>query len=180
MSTIALVSIGPVPGELVSWLVGRLHEVIGQDIVVGEPIPLPATGYDSRRRQYQAQAVIGELRTLSYPGSDRVVGLIDADCYAPGLNFVFGQAALGGREAFVALSRLRPAFYGQPEDVALFHERVLKEVLHELGHTWGLGHCVNPHCVMYFSNTLEDTDRKGLDYCLECEEARVSVRQPAH
>ncbi|WP_243679610.1 hypothetical protein [Vulcanisaeta souniana] len=47
--------------------------------------------------------------------------------------------------------------------------RILKEVLHELGHTFGLDHCTDPpRCVMYFSNTIEDTDRKGPGYCQKC------------
>nr|WP_243666411.1 matrixin family metalloprotease [Vulcanisaeta sp. JCM 16159] len=45
---------------------------------------------------------------------------------------------------------------------------MLKEVLHELGHSFGLDHCADPRCVMYFSNTIEDTDRKGPGYCQRC------------
>ena len=88
------------------------------------------------------------------------MGLADADCYAPGLNFVFGQATLGGQEACVARLRLRPSFYGLPENLPLFRRRVLKEAVRELGHTWGLGHCSDGQCVMVFSNTLQDTDAK--------------------
>jgi len=35
----------------------------------------------------------------------------------------------------------------------LFDEQVL---IGELGHTFGLGHCENPRCVMFFSNSLMD------------------------
>jgi archaemetzincin len=88
----------------------------------------------------------------------------------PGLNFVFGQATVAGRDAFVALPRLRETSYGRPPNESLYRERVLKEVLHELGHTWGLGHCPDPRCVMYFSNMLADTDAKGLEFCPRCRE----------
>jgi archaemetzincin len=108
------------------------------------------------------------LRTLSAPGSERVLGLVDADCYARGLNFIFGQAALGRREAVVALPRLRQLFYGLPEEPRLFRERVLKEAVHELGHTWGLRHCGDRQCVMHFSNSLYDTDVKGAAFCRCC------------
>lgn len=165
---ITLVPIGPIPTELLMWLQERLEEVLGWNVVVGETVSLPAAGYDSRRRQYRGDALIATLRALASSASDRVLGLTDVDCYARGLNFIFGQATLDGREAFVALPRLRQSFYGLPEDPALFRWRALKEAVHELGHTWGLSHCHDSHCVMYFSNTLHDTDVKGADFCSQC------------
>lgn len=167
-ATITLIPIGPVPAELLPWLQERLEEVLGWSVVVGEEVSLPATGYDHRRRQYRGDDLIATLRALPCPASERVLGLTDVDCYASGLNFIFGQATLDGREAFVALPRLRQSFYGLPEKPALFRWRTLKEAVHELGHTWGLSHCPDPHCVMYFSNTLQDTDVKGADFCSEC------------
>ena len=165
---ITLVPIGPVPSGLLPWLAGRLAEVIEQDIRIAELMPLPASAYDARRRQHRGDALVAALRALCSLSGTRVVGLLDVDCYAPGLNFIFGQAAADGREAIVALPRLQASFYGLPEDPALFRERALKEVIHELGHTWGLAHCAEPRCVMYFSNTLHDTDVKGVEFCSAC------------
>jgi archaemetzincin len=91
------------------------------------------------------------------------------DLYGPSLNFVFGEADLGNRVAIISLSRLSPGFYGFSEDVERFQERALKEAVHELGHTYGLGHCSNPLCVMHFSNSLLDTDIKKATFCPECE-----------
>ena len=168
---IVLVPIGPVIAELLSWLAERLREIVGQEVVIGEGIPLPERVLNPRRQQYRGDDILAALEALGLPGADRVIGLVEADCYTPGLNFVFGQARLGGRDAFVALPRLREASYGCPANEGLFRLRVLKETLHELGHTWGLGHCPDPRCVMYFSNTLEDTDAKGLEFCPRCQEA---------
>jgi len=143
---------------------------MGQNVVIGEAHPLPGAGYDARREQYQGDALLAVLRALHHPAAERVVGLTEADCYATGLNFIFGQATMGGRGALVALPRLRQSFYGLPEDPSLFRERVLKEVAHELGHTWGLSHCADRHCVMHFSNTLHDTDVKGARFCPRCRD----------
>ncbi len=115
------------------------------------------------------------LRDLPYPGAERVLGLTDVDCYVPGLNFIFGQAASGGRQAFVALPRLRQSFYRLPENLALFRQRALKEAVHELGHTWGLSHCPDPRCVMHFSNSLHDTDVKGPGFCSQCRDRLGAV-----
>jgi archaemetzincin len=168
-ATIAMVPIGSVPAGLPAQLADRLAVVLGRNVVVGEGIALPATGYEAHRRQYRGGAILGTLRRLSPPTAGRVLGLIDADCYAPGLNFIFGQAGVNRREAFIALPRLRPSFYGLPEDLQLFGQRALKEAVHELGHTWGLAHCPDPQCVMHFSNTLHDTDVKGTDFCPRCQ-----------
>ena len=166
---IILVPIGSVSPDLLTWLADRLGEIFGEGVGIGETIPLPAAGYDPRRRQYRGDVIIAALRARLDPVVERVLGLTDVDCYAPGLNFIFGQATLDGRVAFVALPRLRQSFYDLLEDPALFRRRVLTEAVHELGHTWGLTHCPKPHCVMHFSNTLADTDVKGATFCPRCQ-----------
>jgi archaemetzincin len=101
-----------------------------------------------------------------YARYEKVLGIVDLDLYVPELNFVFGEASQ--RAAVISLARLRQEFYNLPQDQSLFHKRALTEAVHELGHTYGLGHCGNPLCVMFFSNSLIDTDRKGSKFCPKC------------
>jgi len=42
-----------------------------------------------------------------------------------------------------------------------------KEVIHELGHIFGLPHCKNK-CVMQFSNSLAEAMEKPSHFCQEC------------
>ena len=97
-----------------------------------------------------------------------ILGICNFDAYSSGLNFVFGQASLSGCVAVIYLPRLRQEFWGLGTNTSIFIERVLKEATHEVGHAFGLNHCPKQSCVMYFSNSLIDTDRKGKDFCNMC------------
>jgi archaemetzincin len=90
------------------------------------------------------------------------------DLYIPVLTFVFGEAQLTNGGAVVSAHRLRQEFYGMPSDTELLQERLLKESLHELGHTYGLRHCPDYSCVMSSSNGVERIDLKGADFCPNC------------
>jgi archaemetzincin len=169
---IVLIPVGTISLGLLQSLIAPLSKTFGLPCRVSNPIPTPVDAFDQRRGQYVGPEILAALARLGFPDAERVLGIIDADCYAPGLNFIFGQASLDGRDAFIALLRLRPSFYGQPENQALFRERVLKEAVHELGHTYGLSHCPDPKCVMHFSNSLHDTDVKGTMLCPRCATAR--------
>ncbi|HMK82317.1 MAG TPA: hypothetical protein VK503_01235, partial [Candidatus Bathyarchaeia archaeon] len=90
------------------------------------------------------------------------------DLYVPEKNFVFGLSDLPGSRSLIALSRLRQRFYCESDDEVLFFSRVVKEAVHELGHSHGLRHCSNSRCVMCFSESIEDTDYKEQDFCPVC------------
>ncbi|OGP16121.1 MAG: hypothetical protein A2V21_311390 [Deltaproteobacteria bacterium GWC2_55_46] len=104
---------------------------------------------------------------------ERVLGIVAQDLFASGLNFVFGEA--GSKAAVISILRLCEGFYDRPEDRTLLRRRTLTEAAHELGHTCGLGHCQDADCVMFFSNTLADTDRKGPYFKGRCLERLVET-----
>jgi archaemetzincin len=123
--------------------------------------------YDQRRKQYLSPLLLRRLGNAEE--GERVLGIADVDLYAPGLNFVFGEADLDSRIAIISLHRLRQECYGLPPHEALFRERAIKEAIHELGHTSGLGHCPDRECVMHFSHSLPDTDLKKASFCVSCQ-----------
>jgi archaemetzincin len=165
---ITLVPIGEVEDTAVQSLAPPLTEILGQEAEVAGTLLLPEDGWSRSRRQYLASAI---LALVPVPArGNRALGITSADLYAPGLNFVFGIADTEGRRALIPLARLRPEFYGSPPDDALFPQRAVREAVHELGHTFGVGHCRDPMCVMFFSNTLHDTDLKGPGFCAACIE----------
>jgi len=142
-----------------------------QCAVLDDVLALPTEAYNAARRQYHSTIIlskVGDYVRRVDASIDRVLGVVDVDLYVPRLNFVFGEAESPGKNALISLFRLKPQFYGRSEDRELFLERSVKEAVHEVGHTLGLGHCVNPTCVMFFSNSIFDTDRKGWAFCEKC------------
>jgi len=125
-----------------------------------------AQAYDPERKQYFSSKLLASLGKSE--GEERIVGIADVDLYVPKLNFVFGEADIASGTVIISLYRLRQEYYGLAPDEALFLERATKEIVHELGHTFGLKHCFNNKCVMHFSNSLADTDLKEVYFCSKC------------
>ncbi|RLI79900.1 archemetzincin [Archaeoglobales archaeon] len=158
---IAIQPIGFVNQKVLGFLKDALSEIFG-DVVLLNPIEIPKECYNKDRRQYFSTCILFRLGTLSV-----TLAVIEHDIYANNLNFVFGEAELNGKRAIISLYRLKPELYGQKNDY-LFKLRALKEAMHELGHVFGLKHCDNRHCVMFFSNSIVDTDIKDWKYCKDC------------
>ncbi len=165
---IYLIPIGDVEKEAILRLSWALRKKFKAVFEMGKRLPLSEDAYRPERQQYFATPIMEELRKNIPRDAEKVLAVLDADIFVPALNFIFGQADLGGKEALISLTRLREEFYGNSKNEELLFERAVKEAVHELGHTFGLRHCGNPKCVMYFSNSLSDTDTKGADFCEEC------------
>jgi archaemetzincin len=165
---IVLVAIGDIDRNVMENLKNDLNKIFNKQVFIGKGMSEPEYAYDHKRRQYLSTAILniimGQKEFTSY---EKILGMVDHDLFVPELNFVFGEA--GRKAAVISLTRLRQTFYQLPEDQTLFHQRALTEAVHELGHTYGLGHCKNPRCVMFFSNSLMDTDRKGSTFCPACQ-----------
>ncbi|MEB2836493.1 MAG: archaemetzincin family Zn-dependent metalloprotease [Desulfurococcales archaeon] len=126
---------------------------------------VPLTLFDWSRAQYRAGEVAlhlaGSLGILD-PPRILALGLSEADAFVEGLNFVFGVALPTAGAAVVFSRRL------YARDRNLYLERLIKESMHEVGHLLGLDHCPNPRCVMSFSNSIHDVDRKEAAFCEAC------------
>jgi len=165
---IVLIAVGEVDNQVIELLKNELVKVFNKQVRVAKGMPEPVYAFNKQRNQYLSTAILGAIMEKNDdPSYGKILGIIDHDLYVPELNFVFGEASR--KAAVISLTRLRQEFYHLPENRTLFHQRVLTEAVHELGHTYGLGHCQNPRCVMFFSNSLMDTDRKGPEFCSRCK-----------
>ncbi len=170
-------------GEVNKKILDQVARALGQELnvhteVTTRPLDIPAEIYNERRKQYLSTPLLSLLHTTYGEEADRVLGVIDRDLYVPSLNFVFGEADLSARVAVISLTRLRQEFYGLRANSELFQRRALTEAVHEIGHTYGLRHCSDSHCVMFFSNSLADTDRKGYRFCSKCRAQLERLRKP--
>ena len=157
--------------ELVEWTKLALESKFNAKIMIdskrlkwGDIIKF----YNHDRDQVDAGKLIEWLsKSLVPPPNSRVIVLLNGDGFVEGLNFVFGISKEGwGGIVFTA--RLKPIFYGQEHNETIYRVRIFKEILHELGHSFGLPHC-NNYCVMRFSNSVYDVDRKPPEYCTKCK-----------
>lgn len=169
---IFLIPIGDVQETALNEIFNGLKEVFRNVSIstLSHSIPLPKNSFNSYRQQYNSSVILDYLQKLfSFPVQTKVLGITNVDLYVPELNFVFGEALLGGNVAVISLKRLFPEFYGRNPNHELFISRAIKEAVHELGHSFGLSHCENKRCVMHFSNSILDTDVKEKHFCTSCK-----------
>jgi archaemetzincin len=124
--------------------------------------------FDPVRRQYNGNLLLKEVNASFASESSKTLCLFSVDLFIPILTFIFGQAILNGRIGIASYYRLSNELYGIPRDENALLERFIKEVIHELGHTFGLIHCQIPTCVMRSSTYVEDIDQKSRNFCVNC------------
>jgi archaemetzincin len=165
---IQIVPLGKIDPVVLKDLQKNLGDIFQAEVLIGDEETLVQESYDARRWQYLSLPILESLTRRGGRGGQKILGIMDEDVYTPGLNFIFGQADAGSGVALISLSRLRQDFYGLPPNRGLFLERIIKEAVHEIGHLCHLEHCPDAGCVMHFSNSLADTDRKGGSFCPAC------------
>jgi archaemetzincin len=133
------------------------------------PRPLDAeSAFHGERQQYHSSELLQHMQAYLTPDSWRILGVTAVDLYIPILTFVFGEAQMAGPCAVVSAHRLRQEFYGLPSDSEVLRHRLLKESVHEIGHTLNLTHCDDYSCVMAPSHAVEWIDLKESALCATC------------
>jgi len=132
----------------------------------GTPLD-PSFAHHRERNQFHSTPLVEQLASRNGDGTI-ILGVTDVDLYIPILTFVFGEAQLGGHAAVVSYHRLHQQFYGLPRDDYVLRERLVKEAIHEVGHTLNLTHCDDYECVMASSHAVEWLDLKGTRLCEQC------------
>ena len=171
---IYIIPLNEIGEKILNFLKENLGKIFNTETKISDRVKIGISFSNPKRKQYHAYEILKFLiRKIEFiHRGDIYIGIFRKDLYIPSLNFVFGLAAPDSRACLISLARLHPSFYGkegsQNKSEQLYFDRILTEAVHEIGHTLGLGHCENPKCVMHFSDTLEDTDNKGYEFCKNC------------
>jgi archaemetzincin len=172
MKALKLLPVGHVDGGLLNELGPAIAETFHVRWKLLPSVLDPEFCYHGERQQFHSSEILHRMQAMLDSDCWRMLAVTAVDLYIPILTFVFGEAQMGGPCALVSFHRLRQEFYGLPSDKALLRDRLLKEAVHELGHTLNLTHCDDYRCAMAPSHAVEWIDLKEATLCGGCQ-ARV-------
>ena len=171
MNRLRLLPVGDLDRRLAERLAAPLAREFECRIELVSPALDPEFAYHPERQQYHSTEILAALQNLLTPDTWRLLAVASMDLYIPILTFVFGEAQTRGRCAVASSHRLRQEFYGLAADPSLLEQRLIKEAVHELGHTLGLTHCDDYQCAMAASHSVEWIDLKSATLCTYCRAA---------
>ncbi|MFO0744132.1 MAG: archaemetzincin [Myxococcota bacterium] len=145
-------------------------------VYVLRPVPVAGLALPLRSRESGPQLatpdVIGWLVPRVPSDAYALVAVTMTDLYAgEGYNFVFGWAAYEARVGVYSFARYDEAFdHGTraPGWETRFRTRAIGLMAHEVGHTFGLRHCVYYDCLMNAVDSLYELDEHPALPCPVC------------
>jgi archaemetzincin len=168
MNLVHLLPVGEVDLSLLQDLLAAIPRSLD---VACEILPYqldPTPSYHPERQQYHSSEMLQRMQSLVRPQDWRFLAVADVDLYIPILKYVFGEAQMDGPCAVVSVHRLRQEFYGLDRDAAVLRRRLIRESIHEIGHTLGLRHCQDYSCVMASSHSVAWIDLMDSTLCDSC------------
>ena len=123
---------------------------------------------DPARNQYYSTSILEKLDDLAPLRAIKLLAICEVDLFIPILTHVFGEAQLGGRVCIISTFRLNEGL--PPINTSrTYAQRIIKEAIHELGHTFRLRHCNDKSCSMHYCRTIKDVDNKTNEFCRYCK-----------
>lgn len=122
--------------------------------------------YDQNRKQYHSTSVLEKLAYIAPERCIKILAITRVDLFIPILTHVFGEAQLDGKACIISTYRLIDGL--EASNFTKINERIVKEAIHELGHTFNLRHCDSHECIMHYCRSLQDVDMKATQCCRYC------------
>jgi len=145
----------------------QIYQIFGYQIEIKPLLQNVDFAFNSSRNQYHSTLILEKLaETASWPAI-KILAITGVDLFIPILTHVYGEAQLGGKACIVSTYRLRESL--SPIDSQDFKGRIVKESIHELGHTFNLRHCLDKTCIMHYCRSVKDVDQKSDQFCRYCK-----------
>lgn len=173
---IRIVPVNAMDGAFLERLAPCLEERFLSTVDVGRALAVPKSALNATRGQLFLSTLVARVRRAHPEETGVLLAVTEFDLYKTSHRFIFGDADEAQGVAVVSLHRLRSEYYGEEPDQNLLFQRTLKTCVHELGHAFGLKHCYNARCGMYYSNSIFETDNKMPYYCETCEKRLSRAR----
>ena len=167
-NSVVISPIGDFDNRLLDQLAKEISEVFGCRTTHVSLLKNLEFALDRERRQYHSTPILEVLANKAPPQAIKVLGITRVDLFIPILTYVYGEAQLGGKACIISTYRLREGLSPLSRTV-LYHQRVVKEALHELGHTFKLRHCQDQACIMHYCRSTRDVDLKSDQFCRYCK-----------
>jgi archaemetzincin len=166
-NSIVISPIGDFDKEFLEQLAKEIRRVFGCRTAIIPLLKDLEFALDNERRQYHSTPILEILAGKTPPRAIKVLGITQVDLFIPILTYVYGEAQLGGKACIISTYRLKEGLSPLSRTV-LYHQRVVKEAIHELGHTFKLRHCKDQACIMHYCRSTRDVDLKSDQLCRYC------------
>ena len=177
MDLIGIIPTGKVWGLILKDLILDVREgfrkagkAVYLDILTERPYPIPRLSFDVNLGKYRVEGfflkgldIKTEIERVHTISIDKILILTDVDiCDPPNMNGI-GFADMTHLFAIVSIYQLQ-----RGASQLVLRDRLVKESLHELGHTYGLDHCRKSTCPMSESPSVLEIDQKFKEFCSRC------------
>ena len=160
--------VGDLSDELMAALAGEIQRVFGFSVSIESVLQDLSFALDQNRNQHHSTMILEQLAAKAPARAVKAIAIAQVDLFIPILTHVYGEAQLGGTASVVSTFRLNEGHSGMNISPK-YIDRIVKEAIHELGHTFNLRHCPEDTCIMHYCRNEEDVDRKSDELCRYCK-----------
>jgi archaemetzincin len=165
---ILLSPVGEFSPDLIEAITAEIGRVFGFSTAIDCILADFSFALDQNRNQHHSTMILEKLAAAAPPQAVKVIAITQVDLFIPILTHVYGEAQLGGSACIVSTFRLNEGRSGINIS-GKYIDRIAKEAIHELGHTFNLRHCPEVTCIMHYCRNEEDVDRKSNELCRYCK-----------
>lgn len=168
---LAVVPLGNVDAELVTHVAQEIARRFNFEVVTQAPLSLPQAAWYAPRKRWRAEKLLTYLSEGGLIQADRVAAITEAPISTTKGNiFDWGIAGLGtlAGKSSVFTAYLFHKF--KKKDPKRYRRYMANLVMHEVGHTLGLPHCEDAHCVMADAkgNAIRAAELSNNEFCPVC------------